>query len=226
MEYDTQIRGSTVVRVFFVTDLVLGAAYVINFLAGAPSWTLTVLVDLNEEGSLPSWYSSMQWFCVAMLLGFFARRNFERSQPRSWLLLALPLLFLALSMDEIVQIHEVLGAKTDALLPAASRESSPFPRTGIWMFVIGGPFLVVFGVMMLCLRQYFRASPGAFGKIVSGMAIMLAGALGIEVLANFVGADPIYDLLQTTAEEMMEILGATVVLWGSVSCCADMRLRS
>jgi len=153
---------------------------------------------------------------VATLLGIFAQRNFRLSQSKSWLLVILPLVFLAFSLDEVARIHEWLGSKSDILLPGGSRENTlHFLRTGIWMFVIGVPFLTLFVMLILSIRTYFQGTPGALVKILLGMAIMLAGATGVETLSNFVARDSVYDVLYVFSEEMCEMLGSTIVLWGS-----------
>jgi hypothetical protein len=155
----------------------------------------------------------MQWFCVATLLGIFVYHHYVRST--SWLLLMFPLVFLFLSLDEVAQIHEKLGSMSDLLLPGASRTHTLFSKTGIWMFVIGIPFLVIFVGLTFSLRSYFQHAPGAFVKILLGMAITLGGAIGLETLYNFVAASSVYSGLQNFAEEMCEMLGSTIVLWGS-----------
>lgn len=213
-------RVPAVVATFFVADLTLGAAYILDYLADHPYGQLSLFLDLNKEGNLPTWYSSVQWFSVAILWGLFAQRNFRRSQAASCLLLILPLVFLALSLDEVAQIHEWLGVRSDSLLPGASRKNTMFSHTGIWMLVFGVPFVAGFTALALSLRSYFCRAPGAFRKILWGMAVMLAGALGIEMLSNFVVADSLYGTLQVFAEELSEMLGATMVLWGSYELLA------
>ena len=83
------------------------------------------------------------------------------------------------------------------------------------MFVIGVPFITFFGVLIVMVKTYFRRVPDAFFKIVLGMAITLGGAIGIETLANFVGDNPTYGILQVISEELCEMVGGTIVLWGS-----------
>ena len=196
-------------------DLALGMAYILNELAGRPYVRLTAFLDLGKEGNLPTWYSSIQWFCVAILLGIFAHRNFSLSQRKSWLLLTLPLLFLVLSLDEVAQIHEWLGKMSDMLLPGGSRKNTLFSQTGIWMFAIGVPFLALFVVLILSLRIYFQRVPGAFAKIFLGTLFMLAGTIGIETLTNFITPGSVFGVLQVLSEEFCEMLGGTIVLWGS-----------
>jgi hypothetical protein len=189
------------ILVFFAMDLALVTAYFIDYLLGNPIWILTRFFDLDRESSLPTWYSSVQWFSVAALLAIFARHNFRRSQFKSWLLIMLPGVFLAFSLDEIAMLHERIGMAIDSI----SRRDTHFPVTGIWMFVIGVPFIILFGVIILVIRTYFRRAP----------RIMLAGALGVETLSNFVEPDSVDRILLIMAEEFCEMLGGTIVLWGS-----------
>ncbi|MEX0803126.1 MAG: hypothetical protein WD688_07405 [Candidatus Binatia bacterium] len=196
-------------------DLALGVAHILIYRAGAANWKLAFILDLDKESNIPSWYSSIQWFSVAALLGLFAFHNFSFSQRKSWLLMMLPTVFLAFSMDEVAQVHEWLGTESDRFLPDASRKNILFSRTGIWMFLIGVPFLALFIALILSLRTYFRGAPGALVKMLLGMAIFLAGAIGIETLANFVVPRSLYFMIQVFSEELCEMLGSTIVLWGS-----------
>ena len=208
-------RIPTVILVFFVVDLAIGLAYVFNYLADRPFWKLTTFLDLNGESNLPTWYSSIQWFGAAALLGIFTQRNFRLSQSKSWLLVVLPLVFLALSLDEVARIHEWLGQKSDKFVLGASRETTMFSKPGIWMFAIGVPFLTFFAGLIRSVQAYFKRASGAFVKINLGIAIMLTGAIGIEILSNFVTPNSVYSVIQVFSEELCEMVGATVVLWGS-----------
>jgi hypothetical protein len=211
-------RIPILILVFFVADLALVIGYLFNTLAGGrPSLMVTRFLDVRRENNLPTWYSSIQWFCVASLFGIFAYHNFSRSQKKSWLRGTLPLLFLALSLDEVAEIHEWIGHESDILLPGSSRKGTLFDRTGIWMFVLGGPFLIFFAGLILSLGTYFRRAPGAFVKVFLGMVVMLAGAIGIEVLDNyhFIGSNYLYRAVQGSAEELCEMLGSNTILWGS-----------
>src|SRR5215217_4938694 len=121
----SRVRIPTLILIFFMIDLALGIAYiftylVLRYLADLPDTMMPVFLDLKREGNLPTWYSSIQWFCVATLLGIFAQRNFRLSESKSWLLVILPLVFLAFSLDESARIHEWLGNKSDIFLPDAS----------------------------------------------------------------------------------------------------------
>ena len=209
------MRIPSVILIFLLIDLVLGVGYLFDAMAGHPFGEITSFIDLNGEQNLPTWYSSVQWYSVAALLAVFAWRNINWSQLRSWPLLALPPVFLFFSLDEVAQIHEWLGDKSDLLLPGSDRSGTPFFHTGIWMFVLGVPFLVFFAALILAVRTYFQGAPGALVRMLSGMALMLGGSIGIETLHNFVDPDSLFGTLQIAGEEMCEMLGATLILWGS-----------
>lgn len=210
------MRVPRAIKVIAAIDIVLAIAYLFDRAVGQPYRPLTSFIDLNGEQNLPTWYSSILWFHVAVLLGLFAWCNFSFSRLRSWLLLMLPLIFLGFSLDEAVQIHEWLGQKSDSLLPGGSRAGTPFSQTGIWTFVIGLPFLAFFVALILSLRVYFLRAPGAFAKLLLGMMTALAGSTGIEVLQNFAVPGSFYGALQIVSEELCEMMGATIILWGSL----------
>jgi len=209
-----RVRIPPLIALFFIVDGALALMYIANYLIGQPYRPLNVFVDLDGEGNLPAWYSSIQWFSVAILTGLFAYRNASFSNKKSWSLVVLPLLFLMLSLDETTEIHEFLGKMSDQLLPGG-RQNTLLPHTGIWMFLVGLPFMLLLCVLIVRVRAYFVRASGALYKIVLGMAVMLAGAIGVETFSNVVARDSIYSVLQIWSEESLEMVGATIVLWGS-----------
>ena len=181
-------RIPVVVRWCFCIDLGLALAYLFDSLFGGVSSKLTHLLHLGRETNLPTWYSSTQLFVVAAMLGLFAYRNFDRNRRRSRVLAVLPLVLLALSIDETAEIHEWLGQRSDALLPGGHRRNTPFWYSGVWMFLLGIPFLAFLLVLIRSLRGYFRGVPGVAGKYLLGAVLFVGGAAGVEILVNFVPA--------------------------------------
>jgi uncharacterized membrane protein len=133
---------------FFACALALARLYLANWGLHQPFWKLTVLINLDGEANMPAWYSSMQLFLVAGLMAIFAYIKFDKENKVSWNLLLWPLIFMALSLDEAAKIHEWLGGKLDVLLPGGTRENTLFWYTGIWMFLLGAPFL-----MQVCCEE-------------------------------------------------------------------------
>lgn len=209
------------IRGFLVVNVALAVAYLLNRLAGEPYEALTVFLDLNNELNLPTWYASIQWFAVAAVLALFAIPSVRRATPRSWLLLALPAVFLLMSLDEVAEIHERLGHLADLLLPGGLRAGSVVSVTGLWFAVLGIPFVVGFVVLIRALVPYLAISPRGRTKLVTGVGLFLLGAVGVEVLANVVVESSVLGTLQVLTEEMLEMVGATVSLWGAWELLLD-----
>jgi hypothetical protein len=198
-----------VVRIFLCLDIILCLTFVTNYLLGQPFSKPTALLDLNGENSLPAWYSSMQFFFIFLLAAIFVHHRF-RLQGRHLSLVGLPALFLLMSIDESVMIHEYLGRRSDVLLAGGSRDGTMFQETGIWALVIGIPFLILFFLWLRSVKRYI-AMPSAVSKLAIGIGIMLGGALGCEFLSNFLGES--LRIAELVCEEGFEMIGATVMLW-------------
>ena len=116
-------------------------------------------------------------------------------------------------MDEAVSIHEHIGKLSDSLLPDGDRRETVFRYTGIWMIVVGVPFIVVFSILACSIAKCFESRPGSFGKFVGGMIVFLIGALGFEFLSNLFAYHSNSRILVTNVEEVWEMIGATTILW-------------
>jgi hypothetical protein len=200
----------SVISVCFLIDIGLCLAYIINYLIGQPHWKLTSLLEINGEDSLAAWYSSVQLFCISVFAAIFAYGKITQDK-RSFLLIGLPVVFLLMSIDESVKIHEWLSGVTDNLLLSRGRVETPFRRSGIWVFAIGLPFLSFFLLFMYSIRSHTSDKPSSFRKLIVGMIVFLSGAVGFELLSNFV--DGGFLVLEGIFEEGLEMIGATVMLW-------------
>jgi hypothetical protein len=202
--------------VWYFADVTLVVLYALNALVrDGKRDKLTWLLDLNQEGNIPTWFSTVQYGLIGALLLIFAIRNLDRTRKSSVLLVFLPLVFILLSLDETAQIHEYIGAKSDALLPGAARTNTIFRITGIWMFLVGIPFFVAMIALLLSIRPYFSQSRGVLIKFFIGLCILMLGAAGIETISNFVGRRTLDYYTQVAAEELAEMLGSTTMLWAA-----------
>src|ERR1043165_7095447 len=173
-----------VIAALFAGDLVLAAVYGINEAMGRPRPGLTSFIDLDGEANLPAWWSSMQMMCAGLLMATFARRNFRGAEWKSWLLALMSLTLIAMSCDEVAQIHERIRGHSDSLLPGGSRANTVFVHTGIWMIILGAPFIVYQGVLVRIVRGYFAGTRGAMGRYAIGMSVFLFGALVMDAAGN------------------------------------------
>lgn len=207
---------------FFAMDLLLCLAYGLDLCAGRPIYVLTVKIDLNGEANLPAWYSSIQLFCISLLFGIYAVSQAKTARTKFFLLFILPSIFLFLSLDEAARIHEWIGQKSDDLLPGDTRANTFFKNTGIWMFLLGGPLLGVLGWTGWSLRHQFSVAPRMLPLFTTGILIFMGGALGVEAVSNTASNNSNFYFALVFLEELLEMTGATVILWSSYELLAGM----
>jgi hypothetical protein len=151
-----------------------------------------------------------------LLLGAFAIVQTKPPTTRRWPLFALPALCLAMSMDEVAQIHEWLGTKSDALFANGTRRGSLVSETGIWMFLLGPPFLIVVALLWRAFVPFLRGRERVVRLYVVGFVVYVVSALGIEFLANFVRHGGLAAVVQVVCEELGEMLGVTLQIWATL----------
>jgi len=216
-------RGSVpeAVRFLLLADVTMAALYLLDATLGSPYQTVTRLLDLDGEASIPNWYSSGQLLVLGLLLGVFAVVRTDRRAIRSWPLLALPALCLALSLDEAAQIHEWLGKKSDVLFAAGGRRDLLVPRSGLWMLLLGPPFLIVVTLLWRAFSPALRGRERVARLYLVGFFVYAASALGIEILANFVSPGGLLSVVQVVCEELGEMLGVTLLVWATLELLAS-----
>lgn len=169
------------------------------------------LVDMSREWNLPSLYSGALIFTNAIALGATGWRLLQARRDGwvSWCFLAA--VFVYLSIDETVGIHEHLtGVTRDALHITGG------PLYFAWV-VPGIVFALT--VFVLSLRFLGRLDQASRLRMMAAGAIYIGGAVGLEMLGGWrwlaVGgalSDPLYILL-FTGEETLEIAGMSLMLY-------------
>ena len=182
---------------------------------------LTGLTDLDGEAVLPSWWSSIQLFVVAQVWAFVAYTRWQAGRLAGGAVEAglLAALFLGLSADEAASLHERVAHHLDAWLLPGGERGGLIAVTGVWLFVLGPIALAVLGTLFWRLS---RLTGWRAGKLLLiGLVVFIGGAAGVELFANFAdkgGGSMLYPL-QVTLEELLEMTGVTLILWGSVTAC-------
>ncbi len=187
------------------------ANIVIYQIADSPDSNLAKVMhrlDLGYEPSLPAWFSSLVLFFNASVLLLISRAKQLRAEPYFAHWLGLGIIFVGLSIDESVMIHEMV----DTVL------SSMLQTTGFLLFpwvIAGSAFaltvLVAYSKFLLRLPRRF-----AYLFITSG-ALFVGGAVGMELLAGAVidaaGVASIYHTIVQTIEESLEMAGSILFLY-------------
>ena len=170
--------------------------------------SIVKLTNVDGENSVPSWYSAVLLaVCSVTLFAIYTlERRAGRRYTKSWLGLAI--IFLAMSIDETVQIHELVG---DILA-----ERSNFSGFLYFAWVIPGMlFVLIFAAVYL--RFFFYLPARTRYLALSAGVLYLGGALGVEVVtAGYVaryGDETLTYAAFSTLEEFLEMTGASLFLY-------------
>lgn len=161
--------------------------------------------DLDEELTLPAWYSSIVILACGILLLAISRLSKQSGSVDVLRWTILGLVFVLMGIDEAVSIHERL---IDPI-----REG--FDLGGVFYFAWVAPALFIvaaLGLYMapLLVRLPFRSA--ALFLLAGGLYV--GGALGMEMVGGSVASGPgtetlLYQLI-VTVEETLEIAGFTL----------------
>ena len=173
-----------------------------------PRWrSLLSRFDLDHEPSLCAWFSTCLLLACAATLACLAiaSRQQRRHHTVSWVGLAV--LFLVLSLDEAIMIHEM----ADNTLRELLRTSGPF----YFPWVIPG-FLFVACVGAIFIRFLWTLPRRTRNRMFVSAALFLGGALGMEMVGTMcflrAGIESPNYIASMTAEELLEMLGTVLFL--------------
>jgi len=160
-------------------------------------------LDLDRECNFTTWFSSAQ----AALVAFAAFMLASKNGRRGWLLLAIG--FLYFSIDELCQLHEWFGTMLSQEGFRIGSLGAPYP----WVVVLGPIFLIYAIGMFRFLWRELREVPRLGTMMIVGMLAM-AASLPLEALGGELqGSAPRPPRLEVIAEETLESLGGTMMLY-------------
>ncbi len=208
-----------VVWICFGLDLLIPAADVATRVAIHQQWLpWTDVVNVGAEANIPTWYQSAKLLLIGIVLCMMIVALFrERKTGASGLLMG-ALMFIGLSMDETGQIHERLGHLADT-----QTTNARFVESGLWPFVCVPPFIVALYLSYRAARALLTRE--TFILFAAGLGILMAGAVGMEMVANLVDLKSKTYTLCVISEETLEMFGTTTILWGAIRMAQLFGLR-
>ncbi len=170
--------------------------------------TLLRQFDVETEGNVPTWASGALLLMAALVLWGLADAARRAGEPgrRHWAVLAVA--FCYLSLDEVAGLHEGAIRYVAGLVP----------QEGVFTFgwvLVAGPLVVVFGLSYL--RFLGRLNPRTRQLFIWAGALYVGGALAMEMVSGALdsaaGRETVAYVLASSAEELMEMLGASIFLY-------------
>lgn len=196
-------------------ELLLAAVYLIDHFF----WSFKIdAFDLDLEGTFASWFSSVQLMTVSVICLLIHQRKRALANPgySKPLFLIACLIFMFLSVDESIQIHEKLNWK---LLRYADLLPSFKNNHGAWML----PYATIFFGVLFYVRDsifdVWKTHKTGFLTALIGIALFLTGAVLLEIISYEYFRDNSHlnaFAIEVACEEFLEMFGITVVLSGLV----------
>jgi hypothetical protein len=209
----------------FVMDLVLGAAYGINYAAGAPWGWFTRNVDLDGEGNAATWYAATLWLLAGILFLLAVLPRLDRRRISTFLLLLMPAVCLYCSLDETAQLHEGMANHLDQWFLRAGRAGTVLSHTGVWVFVLAPVAALLAGSAIRMLRREFGLGhPGLWLSAVAWAGFLFSAA-GAELVSNLTWKLAGPNMVEVLIEETGENLSVTLLCWAAVDLLAASGFR-
>jgi hypothetical protein len=208
---------SFVTQLYYRPEALLDASPDEDFIA----WFLQAKMGVDQELSIPAWFTSSLLLVCSMLLALIAysTRQIRGHYALHWGVLSAS--FILLSLDESVMLHEhtpeVLG-----FLPTLLGSTLAYD----WVF-IGIPLVLVF--MLAYAKFLFKLSVQLRRLFIAAGALYITGAVGMEIVGAFValyyswGSVPY--IAAITIEEFLEMIGIILFLYAlMLRGCANIAL--
>ncbi|AHM61864.1 hypothetical protein D770_18060 [Flammeovirgaceae bacterium 311] len=201
-------------RIIFILGLIICFLILANitgmvarFSFGIEGSYIIELFNMDKENNIPTYFSSLLLLGCAATLGIIAYLEKQKNSKKHPYWIGLAIIFLLLSIDESVQIHERIGAWTRTALNTS----------GVFHFAWIIPYgLLVLGVGAAYLRFVWNLPARIKKLMILAGAIYVGGALGMEAVASYYFSQTLENSLTlvifTIIEESMELSGLLLFL--------------
>ena len=165
------------------------------------------MLDVDVERSFYTWYSSILLFIAGQLCVLVGFARWHQPGAMRWHWLVIGLVFLMLSGDEALSIHEKLGEYV----------ADTLQTTGIFFFAWTIPAMALVALGLLAYVPFLRTlRPGDRWLMLLAAAVFLSGAIGTEMLSGAhveqYGVETLQYRLLVSLEEALEGLGACLFI--------------
>ena len=168
---------------------------------------LVPMFFVDYESNIPTWYSSMALMLASVLAGFLALTSKRVAKENVIYWAGIWLLFMLLSLDEIVGIHE------RAIEPL----NEIYDFTGFlgysWV-ILGAIAVAIFTALFL--RFVLRQRPFVRNLIILSGVVFVGGAIGVEMISAWIDAQRGLEnwqyVIAVTIEEGCEMTGVAIFI--------------
>jgi hypothetical protein len=201
--------GRTMPYVYGAILAILGLHWITVLLTfndpAASSTVQAVWFDLDREYNVPTVFNSLLLLTSGVVCIGLASKALHRIQRIGWALFSM--LFIYLSLDELLIIHEQLAEPIRKILDITGSN----PLYHAW--VVPAIFIIAFMVLGVWVIRSFHKDLHVFSDTLLYIVILATGVVACEVLGTFVYPyNFTYRMLMVPLEEIFELTMAAVIL--------------
>lgn len=169
------------------------------------------IINLDNEGNLPAWYSASALFLCAIFFAIIAYSQWESRNKWRYKWAGLAAFFAYLSLDESASLHE-------NFIPGILRRISGISSYD-WT-PIG--IIICVAIIITYFQFWLNLPPKTRWLFASACAIFVLGAIGFEKISHFYEAmyqseNTFQYVLTCGIEEMLEMWGVAILTYGLIS---------
>ena len=204
----------------FLTLASIAGDYSIYFLGRRSALGVVDAFMLRQEANIPTWFAASTLLVCSILLATIALAKKAQGDRYTLHWSVLALIFLCLSLDETISIHEGWDELVRDVLAA---QGFLFHA---WI-ILGAAFALT--VFLLYLRFLVALPARTRYRFLLAAVIYLGGALGMESFsASVASSDGTRTLLYamiTTVEEVLEMVGVLIFIYALLSYMKSQRVQ-
>lgn len=179
-----------------------------RFQFGITDSLIVNLFNLDSEKNFPTYFSTVLLLVSGVLLFVIGYARKKQAARDYWQWIGLGAVFIFLSMDEFIEIHEEIGTIIQ----------NKFQPTGVFYFAWIIPYAVFAIAMAIAYVPFLLRLPLTFKKLfIAAGFLYVMGALGMEAVASYfnyeIGERGLYFVVLSTIEESMEMFGLVLFIY-------------
>lgn len=162
--------------------------------------------DLDDESSLPTWFSQAQFLTIGLLALFAAYVQRNASAKRLWGLIAI--IGLVFSIDEVATLHEHILQSIHVLF---YQDASPTSIANAWWLVAP---IVLFVSLWIALRMFQLFPKKTMLLYIFAGTIFIVGAVLVDLVTSASERETFLNQgVFVAIEETLELLANSIVIY-------------
>jgi hypothetical protein len=166
-------------------------------------------LDVNREGSIPTWYATVTLMACAVMLGIIALEAFRRRRPYPFHWAALAVAFALLSLEEILGIH---SEATRVLRSIVSITEGPG-----YALALGAVLIVGLAIVVVVFGRFYLHLPARWRWwFTIATVIYLTGVFASDAVGDYLisasGEASLAYIIVLTVEEALEMIGVLIFI--------------